>query len=162
MRLVASYCRWRNALSACWEIPFGVACLAIALGLVPYFVAVEVVGREHGSWALLLIGLMPLLIGWLALKDGVKCARAARDKNGWLKAGLDGIFFRLPPGGERMLAWGEIVKWYEHVTRVNGIVTARSLMFQTRAETVELPGTYFSEPISRIIDNITDARASKA
>jgi len=161
MKPVATYCRWRNALSACWEIPFGVACLAIALILVPYFVAVEVVGREHGSWAMLLLGLMPLLFAWLLLRDGVRNARAALDKNGWLKAGPDGVFFRLPPDGERMLAWGEIVKWYEHVTRVNGIPTSHSLIFQTRTETVDLPGSYFSESVSRIIDNIVDARASK-
>lgn len=159
MKPVATYCRWRNALTACWEIPAGLACLAIAVGLVPYFVAVEVVGRQHGSWAMLLLGLMPLLFAWLLLKDGVKSARAALDKAGWLEAGPEAISFRLPPAGKRAIAWSEIVKWYEHVTRVNGIPTARSLILQTRTETVEIPGWYFSEPVERIIANIVDARA---
>ncbi len=162
MRPVATYCRWKNTLIACWEIPFGVVCLAIALVLVPYFVAVEVVGREGGSWALLLIGLMPLLFAWLALKDGIKSARAAIDANGWLKAGPDGISFRLPPDEERTVAWRDIVKWYEHVTRVNGIPTARKIMFETRNGTYQVPGSYFSEPVTRILDNIVDARSSKA
>ena len=162
MKSVATYCRWKNALTACWEIPFGVACLAIALILVPYFVAVEVVGREGGSWALLLLGLMPLLFGWLALKDGIKSARASLDANGWLKAGPEGVSFRLPPAGERAFAWRDVVKWYEHVTRVNGIPTGRKIVFELRTGTYHLPGAYFSEPVAKILDNITDARASQA
>ena len=161
MRPVTTYCRWKNALTACWEIPFGLACAAIALGLVPYFVAVEVVGRQHGSWALLVIGLIPLLFGWLALKDGVYSARAALDKDGWLKAGPEAISFRLPPGGERTILWRDVVKWYEHVTRVNGVPTARKIVIEARTGTFHLPGSYFSEPVPLIVGNIADARAAR-
>lgn len=162
MRPVASYCRWKNALIACWEVPCGLLCLALGLGLVPYFVAVEVVGRQGGSWALLLLAAVPLLFAWVLLPDGVSSARAALDKDGWLKAGPEGVSFRLPPGGERVIAWREITDWYPRVTKVNGVPMASRLVLETRTETIQLSGAYFREPIAKIIDNIVDARGPRA
>lgn len=162
MRPVASYCRWKNALIACWEVPAGLLCLALGLGLVPYFVAVEVVGRQGGSWALLLLGAVPLLFSWLLLPDGVSSARAALDKDGWLKAGPEGLSFRLPPGRERVIPWSEITDFYEHVTKINGVPAAGRLVLETRTETIRLPGAYFREPVARIIDAVVDARGPRA
>lgn len=170
LKPVATYCRWKSALQACWEIPFALMALVVALGVVPYFVAVEVVGREHGSWMLLIMGIMPLLIGGFSLTSGVRGARAAFEKDCWLKAGPEGISCRVPGNArrsawyfgydleERFVPWTDVTRWYEHVSKVNGIPMSRRLVFETkRGRNLTLEGVYFSESIDRISGNISAA-----
>jgi hypothetical protein len=170
MSPVATYCRWKSAALASWQIPFALMALVVALGVVPYFVAVEVVGREHGSWMLLIVGIMPLLIGGLSLASGVRAARAAFEKDCWLKAGPEGISCRVPENTrrsawsfaydleERFVPWADVDKWYEHVSRVNGIPMSRRLVFRTkRGPNLTLEGVYFSESIDQISSHISEA-----
>lgn len=173
MKPVARYCRWKSALSACWQIPIGLAAVAVALILVPYFVAIEVVGREGGSWGLLVMGLMPLLIGWLSLTEGVRKAQAAFEKDFWLKAGPEGLSFRLPGPSRagtlyftydvvhRVLAWRDVIEWYPYVMKVNGIPTYRKIIVVTAGGRIDIEGGYFEESVPEIVANIKAASSFK-
>lgn len=166
MTPVATYCRWKPILSACWKIPIGLAALAIALVLVPFFIM-----REHASWALLIVAIMPLAIGGFSFTEGVRRAQAAFEKDCWLKAGPEGIAFRLPGRArrnalfltydimERTILWSDVVRYYPRVEKVNGITTSRNLVFETRQGNFYLEGVWFSQSPTSIADAIQRAAA---
>ena len=166
MKQVATFCRWKPRLSACWEIPFGLVALAIALVLVPVFIM-----KEHASWGLMIMALMPLTIGGLSLTEGVRHARGSFEKDCWLKAGPEGIAFRLPGRArrqafflaydmmERTIPWAEVTRYYPHVLKVNGIATSRKLVIETKQGKFDIEGVWFNEPPVAIAMAIQSAAA---
>ena len=164
MKPVATFSRWKPRLSACWEIPFGLAALAIALVLVPVFIV-----KDHDSWGLMIMALMPFTIGALSFTEGVRRARGSFEKDCWLKAGPEGIAFRLPGRArrkalflaydmmERMIPWADVVRYYPHVLKVNGIATSRKLVIETKRGKFYLEGVWFSESPMAIADAIQSA-----
>lgn len=151
-------------LSACWEIPFGLVALAIAVVLLPFFIM-----KEHAPWGVMILGIMPLTIGGLSFTEGVRRARGCFEKDCWLKAGPEGIAFRLPGRARRkalwlaydMMArtipWADVTKYYPHALKVNGITTARKLVIETRQGKFNIEGVWFNEPPTEIADAIQRA-----
>lgn len=158
MKDVATYSRWKPALGAAPRLLFGVVGLTAAF----------VLGRFMG--APLYICLLPTTIGFLFFSAGVRRLFAAFEKDCWLRAGPEGIAWRLPGRAraktlwcaydmdERSIGWKDVqgLQLVEH--RINGIPTGTDLaIVATNGWRKRLDRAYFQESAAHIRAAIAQA-----
>jgi hypothetical protein len=126
-------------------------------------------GSMEGAWA----ALIPFGFGYLVLSSGSRRLHAACLRGCWLRAGPDGIAFRLPYGGnwqtlfltyrmcERTFGWSEVKRLNEVRYTVNGMPFGQALSLRTTGERFYLGG-YFAETPALILMCIDSARKEPA
>lgn len=172
MNPVATFSRWKPLLLGSFSAVFGLLTLGIALILVPWFVHTEVVGRQHGSWGLLALGILPLVIGWASTSSGILRLRAVFEKNLRLLAGPEGISLRVPGRAkasrlwfsydliELAVPWTDVLDVYTFTTKVNGTPMFRRLVIATRRGTVTIEGVLLRESPMQIEAALDKVRAA--
>ena len=153
MTPVASRCHWKGLADGVIGVLLGLAALAAAFVAVPMFII-----EEKASWGLMVMGVMPLGIGWGMFSGGVRTLRQNFSGDWLVAAGREGIALRVP-GPSRagslwltysvhdvVLPWADIRSFYPHVFKVNGIPMSRQLYIETADGRYEVPGFLFTEP----------------
>ncbi len=162
MKNVATYCRWKFILGAIlFRIPFGL----FFIGVTPFALVMSVDEVQHrfASPVLYAMCIVPFLIGYAFFSSGVRRIQAACLKGCWLKAGPDGIAFRLPYKAkartlfltyhiaEHTFAWADIRRYYPLHYKVNGIPFGQSLVLETTRGRFVFVGAYFRESADHIV-----------
>ena len=171
MKDVATYCRWKFLLEAVTRIPVGAFLLTVGL-LTPKMFE-EDIRNGHASPVVLVMGLIPLLFGYGILTSGIRRVQAAFQRGCWLRAGTEGIGFRLPYKAEwrtaflsnrlaeRTIPWGEVRRFYSMHYRVNGLPFGQALVLDTTRGRFNFGG-YFRESADAIVGFIELQRHARA
>ena len=166
--------RWKPAASGLFDMLMGLSALAVALIAVPMFVKEEIVEKEGGSWAMLLMGTMPLCLGWGFLSAGQRTLRARFGGKLHVRAGAEGVSVRVPGPAranalfmncdveEKVFDWDEIVNFYEQTSTVNGIPMSRRVVLATKRGDVEIEGVYYADGPAAIIEGLRAARPGRS
>jgi hypothetical protein len=173
MRDVATYSRWRIALGALPSFLFAAIGLGAGLILGPIMMLAEI-RRLHEGYSPLIVCVFPTAIGVLFLVIGIRRVREALEKNCWLRAGPEGLAWRLPgrghwktlwcvyPVDEYFVAWKDVEGFTLWKHSINGIPTGSDLVLIAKKgwrKTFER--AYFRESADVIHAGIKDAAAGR-
>jgi hypothetical protein len=166
MKDVATYCRWKLALNAVPQLLFGLIGLGAGLILIPHII-LEEVRRLHSSYGPLVVCLIPTAVGVMFFSGGVRRLREAFEDDCWLRAGPEGIAWRLPGWprwktlwcaydmNERRVAWKDVAQLQLHETRLNGVIPfGTDLVVVTGGRGLKLESVYFRESAAHIREAI--------
>lgn len=161
MKDVATYSRLGQGLWSLPQLLFGAVGLTAGLWVLPTILLAEI-RRFHESYLKLLICVMPISIGILFLSGGLRKLRAAFEKDCWLRAGPEGLSWRVPGRArartlwcaydmsQGSAAWKDVVKLFPLEYRTNGIRTGADVIVMTRSGRLKFDGGFFQESAESI------------
>jgi len=142
----------------------------VALILLACGSTVAYIGLTEKQTALIGLAVPFILVGLLLAATGVRRFRAVSDHRIYIRAGPGGVVIGVPTNKFSNIvrldypfvvyewAWKDIRTWYPRVTRINGIPTDRSLVFEgTKGWRLSVPLLYFAGSQSRVTDDLNRA-----
>jgi hypothetical protein len=172
---LTAYAPIRVALTGIWRVIFGLL-LGVPAAFLVYMGPAGEAGAPRAAgdmppWWMFVVGLGLSLVSLAFITGGVGRIVSAFTKKCYLRAGPDGMAFRLPKRGwfgrfrlvEYRFKWNEIKQLVYFTYRLNGIPTAHELRVEPQTgKTVAIERFYFSENSKNLQKQLLTIEAASA
>ena len=165
---VATLTTWKAALSGIFQLIVGAALLWFSVTSLGY-----AVGGYRIDWWFTFLSLSLLLMGWFFFATGVRRVREAFDKSFYVRAGPEGLSFRIPEGTwsslllgyriiEEALPWAMVSRYYPYSASMNGVPMASEVRVETLTKgRFSIPSLYIVGSRDQMADKLRAAAGGK-
>jgi hypothetical protein len=165
---VATFTAKKAALSGGFQLLVGAALLWFSVTSLGY-----ALGGYRIDWWFTLLSLSLLLMGWFFFATGVRRLREALDQSFYVRAGHEGLAFRLPEATwsslllgyrviEESLPWSMVSRYYPYSMSMNGVPMASEVRVETLAQgRFSIPSLYFVGSREQLTEKIRAAAGGK-